>query len=435
MIVLISAIVPRNLDRCHFRCMIVHKKACESRIACQYVQGKLAAQLRRYDRHVEFTYNPEYGDKRAEHHGHAVATTLPISAEPIVTPGRSVPTYFAGLLPEGRRLTALRTHLKTSTDDDFTMLLAVGADPIGDVQVVPRGEPCPAFGDPAHDSGARGRPSLADISFRDLFAATIGGSPDSHGVAGLQDKVSGRMISVPINVSNGSAHILKLDPPEFPHLVRNEAFFLTMAAECRLRTAKWTLVKDRDGRDGLLVERFDRLAGSNGSVLALACEDGCQFSNRYPADKYALDTESLISTASALCAARAVGAVTLLRQLAFAIVTGNGDLHAKNMSLLRVNGEWRVSPSYDLPSSAPYGDRTLAVPIKGRTNGQISRRRFLALAATLGVYERAAVAMLDELLANVQPWIDRLHELPFDQRLIRDLRRLMIQRHKLLASP
>ena len=404
-------------------------------VADVYVQQTLAAHLRRYDRHVEFAYNPGYGDKRADHRERAVATTLPISTEPSVTPGRSVPTYFAGLLPEGRRLTALRTHLKTSADDDFTMLLAVGADPIGDVQVVPSGEPCPPFGDPASESGPGELPSLADISFRHLFAEALGVNPDSHGVAGLQDKVSGRMISVPIALSNGAAHILKLDPPEFPHLVRNEAFFLSMAADCRLSTPKWTVVTDRDGRHGLLVERFDRAPGPNGSVLAFACEDGCQLSNRYPADKYALETEALMLRASALCSAKAVAALAMLRQLAFAIITGNGDLHAKNLSLLRVNGEWKVSPSYDLPSSAPYGDRTLAIAIDGSSDGQVSRRRFLWLSRTVGLNERAAVAMLDELLANTEPWIDRLHELPFDQRRIRDLRRLMIQRRKLLATP
>ena len=393
-----------------------------------FVQRTLAARLHRRERHIEFAYSAGYVQER----GQPVATTLPISTEPTVTPGRAVPPYFAGLLPEGRRLTALRTSLKTSADDDFTMLLAVGADPIGDVQVVPSGEPCPPFGDPV-DSG---HPNLHDVSFRDLFAAATGVSPDSHGVAGVQDKVSGRMISVPISLSSGSAHILKFDPPEFPQLVRNEAFFLKMAANCRLRTPRWKVVTDREGRDGLLVERFDRGRAVDGSVLAFACEDGCQLSNRYPADKYTLDTEALVSTTSALCAARAVATLTMLRQVAFAIITGNGDLHAKNLSVLRTNGEWQVSPSYDLPSSAPYGDRTLAIAINGSRDGQVSRVRFAALARAAGLNERAAIRMLDELLANAEPWIERLDDLPFDQRRIRDLRRLMIRRCKLLsASP
>ena len=43
------------------------------------------------------------------------------------------------LLPEGRRLGALRRAVKTSADDELSLLLAVGADAIGDVQVVPSG--------------------------------------------------------------------------------------------------------------------------------------------------------------------------------------------------------------------------------------------------------------------------------------------------------
>ena len=411
-------------------------------VADVYVQQTLAAHLHRYERHVEFTYTSAYVNEQLDRGGLAVATTLPITTEPSVTPGRSVPPYFAGLLPEGRRLTALRTFLKTSADDDFTMLLAVGADPIGDVQVVPSGEPCPPFGDPVDDpssnwvgeSGEKERPSLSDVSFTDLFAKATGISPDSHGVAGLQDKVSGRMISVPITLSGGSAHILKFDPPEFQHLVRNEAFFLTMAADCRLRTPKWMVVTDRDGRDGLLLERFDRSRDVNGLVVAHACEDGCQISNRYPADKYALDTETLVATMSAQCAARPVAALTMLRQIAFAIVTGNGDLHTKNVSLLRINGEWQVSPSYDLPSSAPYGDRTLALAINGSREGQVSRARFVALGRATGLPERAVIGLLDEMLTNAEPWIERLNELPFDQHRIRNLRRLMIRRRKLLAA-
>ena len=392
-------------------------------VADVYVAGRLAAQLRRNERTIEFRYTSEY----LEGPGPPVATTLPVSSEPVVTPARSVPPYFAGLLPEGRRLTALRSALKTSADDDFSMLLAVGSDPIGHAQVVVGGEACPPFGDPG-----TGVP-LNDASFTELFAAATGTNPDRGGIAGVQDKVSGRMISLPVRASNGSAHILKFDPPEFPHLVRNEGFFLTMAAACGLTTTAWKIVVDRDGRDGLLVERFDRVRAGD-TVVALACEDGCQVSDRFPADKYSLDSEGLVTALSRPCVARSVAARTLAQQVAFAILTGNGDLHAKNLSILRRDHEWRVSPAYDVPSSAPYGDRTLAVAIDGRREAQVSRSRFIRFAAAVGLPERAATLLLDDLLRRSLPFIDRLDELPFDQRRIHDLRRLLRSRHALLAA-
>ena len=78
--------------------------------------------LRRTGVDVEFQY-------RADFAGDPIATTLPVRPEPHSTgrPG-SVPPFFAGLLPEGRRLTALRRAVKTSADDDLTLLLAVGTD-------------------------------------------------------------------------------------------------------------------------------------------------------------------------------------------------------------------------------------------------------------------------------------------------------------------
>ncbi len=52
----------------------------------------------------------------------------------------ALPPFFSGLLPAGRRLTALRSAVKTSADDELTLLLAVGADTIGDVQILPHGD-------------------------------------------------------------------------------------------------------------------------------------------------------------------------------------------------------------------------------------------------------------------------------------------------------
>jgi serine/threonine-protein kinase HipA len=392
-----------------------------------YKAGILAGQLHRASDHVSFSYNADYAAVRSE----PVATTLPISTEPLRTPARSVPAYFAGLLPEGRRLTALRSAIKTSADDDFALLLAVGGDPIGDVQVVVSGEIPPPFGSPSAANARSNSDDFANLSFRELFAEATGAKPDRGGIAGVQDKVSGQMISVPI--SYGAGVILKFDPPEYPHLVANEAFFLTMARDCGIVTGDWRVVNDRDGMLGLLVSRFDRILLPNGLVGGLACEDGCQLANRYPGDKYALDTEMVFRVVANSCAAPKAAANDLLRQFLFAYITGNGDWHAKNVSVLRRANEWEPSPAYDLPSSYPYGDKSLAMAVNGTRQAQISRKAVLQLAESVGVPERAALMTLDDLLAAAEPWIVRLPELPFDQQRMRHLRRAMTSRLKLLS--
>lgn len=393
-----------------------------------YKAGRLAGKLRRESDYVSFNYTEEYLASSTD----PVATTLPISTESVRTPARSVPAYFAGLLPEGRRLTALRSAIKTSADDDFSLLLAVGGNPIGDVQVVASGEAPPTFGSPKATSFASISDEFAALSFRELFAQATGAEPDRGGIAGVQDKVSGQMISVPI--SYGAGVILKFDPPEYPNLVANEAFFLAMARDCGIATCDWQVVIDRHGMQGLLVSRFDRIALPDGSVSALACEDGCQLANQYPGDKYALDTEMVFRAVTSSCAAPKAAANSLLRQFAFAYITGNGDWHAKNDSVLRRADEWEPSPAYDLPSSYPYVDRSLAMAVNDSRQAQISRKAVLRLAESVGVPERAAVMTLDDLLASAEPWTDRLPELPFDQQRMRHLRRVMTSRMKLLGS-
>ena len=65
--------------------------------------GAVAATLTRTSRSIEFRYLPEWIDGGMP----AIATSLPVTAESVVRPGGALPEYFAGLLPEGRRLGAL----------------------------------------------------------------------------------------------------------------------------------------------------------------------------------------------------------------------------------------------------------------------------------------------------------------------------------------
>lgn len=389
--------------------------------------GVRAGQLVRRTNSVAFVYEEEYVATA----GPPVATTLPLSLDPVVThaPG-ALPPFFSGLLPEGRRLWALRSAVKTSSDDELTLLLAVGGDPVGDVQVVPRG---------ADPVDVEPRVTVADWSqlrFDELYAASVGGSDsvDRVAIPGVQEKVSARMINVPVARQN--AHfILKLDPPEFPHLVANEAFFLDAARRSGLETAEAEIVRDAAGVEGLLVQRFDRIVEA-GRVVRLAQEDGCQVLARYPADKYRSSTEEVVAALARNCRAEPVAALTLLRQVAFAYLSCNGDAHSKNFSIRRLtHGEWRVTPAYDLPSSYLYGDVTMALTINGRRREDIGREDFVALGAAVGVSRRAVERALDELCNRVNLWIDELPGLPFNEGQLVKLRRAVEYRRARLKAP
>lgn len=365
-----------------------------------YKAGRLAAQLNRSALGVDFFYTKEY----LADPGPPVASTLPLTDTVRVTPAGAVPPYFAGLLPEGRRLSALRRAVKTSADDELSLLIAVGADTIGDVQIVAARETLPT------------EPETVQLDpdttrFAELLADT--GLATRPTLAGVQDKASAAMISLPVRLRH-ERYILKLDPPEFPHLVQNEQHFLQWSRSARIPTADARLIRDLDGVPGLLVTRFDRVA-HQGLPQPLHVEDAAQALDVWPADKYNVTFEQAASMLMALSSAPLVTGLGLLKQLVFAWLSGNGDQHAKNLSVLTgADGLIRLAPAYDLPSTLFYGDMTLALTVGGRDTLSLPRMR--ALATDLGLRQAAVDRALGEILSRTEGMIDSLDALPFDAR-------------------
>ncbi len=362
----------------------------EVRRATVLKAGRPAGTLVRDDRVTRFEYLDGYD-------GAPVASTLPLGAPPTQSAAGAVPPFFAGLLPEGRRLTALRQAVKTSADDELSLLLAVGGDTIGDVTVTAEGSP-PQDPEPLVSSG--------ELRFADLLSAS--GVVDRVALPGVQEKASGAMISLPVRL-DGVRAIVKLDPPEYPGAVENEAYFLRLARQLPVPVANAELVHDIEGRAGLVVERFDRVAVGD-QVVSLAVEDACQLMGRYPADKYSLAGEDVARAAAQACPAARVAARGALVLFGYAWLTGNGDLHAKNLSVLQgLDGEWRLAPAYDLPSTLPYGDTTMALPLAGRREN-LTRKAFADFGASLGLPPRAVERTLDQVLAATEPLLDELRD-------------------------
>ncbi|QWC84581.1 HipA domain-containing protein [Nocardioidaceae bacterium] len=389
-----------------------------------YKGDSLAAHLTRTaDGRIEFAYATEWVTAGGE----PVASTLPVSPDPVVVGGGAVPAFFAGLLPEGRRLAALRRSVKTSADDELSLLLAVGGDTVGDVRVVPSGAGLQTVAprlDVSHP---------AELSFRELLR-DVGIRVDRVGLPGVQDKVSAAMLNVPVRSAHAQL-LLKLDPPEFAHLVENEMFFLRAAGGAGIRTVDARVITDAEGLPGLAVTRFDRVSRTDSpGAIALAVEDGCQALGLPPSEKYRVSTERLLSALCRLCEAPVVAAAEFLAQVAYAFLTGNGDAHAKNFSVMRdLDGRWQPAPAYDLPSSFFYGDHTMALSIDGRSDGDIAGSRFVALGSALGVRPAAAQKILRRVAASADAWVDTLEELPFDEARRRKFARVVRHRQGIMT--
>ncbi len=339
---------------------------------------------------VEFKYRDDYV-------GDPVAFSLPLG-ETSTQQGGALPAFFAGLLPEGHRLNVLNRATKTSMNDEFTMLLAVGADTPGDVRIF-ASEAAPNEVPPLYEDPSR-------WSFQDLTEMV-----DPYAVPGVQPKASASMINMPIRTRRTHA-ILKIDPAQYPHLVRNEALHLRHAHGLKIPVAKSQLVVDKEGVEGLLVERFDRRVDASGQIVRLAQEDASQVLQIPPSEKYNVESEAVVAALAQHTSAPMVAIRALYVQFLFAWLTGNGDVHAKNLSILRnPEGVWEVAPMYDLPCTALYRDFTMALPIDGQTKN-LRGRHWDAFADNIGLPIRAARSA-QRLVLRVAKGID-LSELPFD---------------------
>lgn len=386
--------------------------------------GVPAATLTRRDGGVEFSYTNDYLATGSR----AVATSLPLTDEPVRTVAGAVPAFFANLLPEGRRLTALRRSIKASADDELSLLLAVGSDPVGDVQVVPDPEVPEVTGAPPAPGNASR--DFANLDFGDLLAAH--GIGDPAALPGVQDKVSGRMLTVPL-AYEGRVHLLKLEVPEFPLLVTNEAYFLDISRRLRHRVVSTEVVHDREGRAGLLVTRFDRVV-ENGHVRRLAVEDGAQVLGVHPADKYSVSLEDLATGMASVCQSQPLALQAVLQQALLAWATGNGDLHAKNISA--VGREDRaIAPIYDVPSTVPYGDTTFALPMTGRRSN-LSAKAFRTFGTKVGLPAAAVDRAIQEVLTATTDMINDIEAgaIGWDARRRRDLTRSLRRRRRDLGD-
>lgn len=388
-----------------------------------YKNGVLAAKLERQGSSVSFSYYGSY----IESSGGAVATTLPLSLQPIVLANGATPAFFAGLLPEGRRLGAIAERAKLSLDDDLSLLLAIGADLIGDVQVVSEGV------DPLVQREqlllARDTSSVSFDQLRDQYFGSV-----ASGIPGVQDKVSSQMLNAPSKTA-GIDYIVKFNPNDVPFAVENENYFLNLARTVGLKTANASLLTDSEGKHALRLQRFDRV-GNTANKQRLAMEDGCQVLGRYPLDKYRIDFVEMANKMTLLSSSSVTTSYQLYKQLVFNWLIGNGDAHAKNFSIRQnLLGEWQAAPAYDLLCTAFYDDRTMAMPLEGQDTGW-TRSLLLQVAKKLGLPKASAIRTIERQLAALADLPDQIlgGALPFPRHQNVEVSSILKKRWKQLAA-
>lgn len=302
----------------------------------------------------------------------------------------AVAAFFGGLLPEGEPRRLLARQLGVSADNDFSLLEALAGDTAGAISLHRPGEQPKPQGDDVRwlDDRELAR-EVAELPTRPMHADAEGEYRLS--LAGVQDKLpvvvgdDGR-----IGLTKGdtpSTHILKTPIAGLDDTVANEAFALTVGARLGIPTVD--AVPHRvDGREFLLVRRYDRTVLDDGAILRLHQEDFCQALGIPAERKYQSEGGPGLADLFALLrravAVPARDAPTLLGYVALSFLVANHDAHGKNYSLLYNSRSDRamLAPAYDVLSTIAYRkvrpmSRRMAMSIGGEYRPDHVRARHL----------------------------------------------------------
>lgn len=338
--------------------------------------------------------------------------------------------FFAGLLPEQEKRSAIARRLGVSEQNDFALLEALGGECAGAVTLMPAGAPLP-------DTDFRYRTlsasQLADIvrelPNRPLMAGEEG---VRLSLAGAQDKVAVRVdqdgnMSLPLGTAP-STHILKPAIPRFAGVVQNEALCLNLASAIGLIAAK-AEVGQVEGIEYLLVQRYDREM-----LLRHHQEDFCQALGIPPEQKYQNEGGPSLKACFALL--REVSSVPaqdlqrLLDAVIFNFLIGNHDAHGKNFSLLyereyrtiiSAEPRFQLAPLYDLLCTVYYPQLSpkMAMKIGGEYDSkEITPEHFAQMAADIGFSEKMVVRRVPEMARKI---LKALDEMALEQPIARDI--------------
>jgi serine/threonine-protein kinase HipA len=235
-------------------------------------------------------------------------------------------------------------------------------------------------------------------------------------VSGVQRKLSVRLdaerATLQVAVAEGR-FILKPQSGTFPHLPENEWLTQHLARIAGISVPVAALLQLPDDSWAYLVPRFDREAGRK-----LAMEDFCQLAELGPGAKYEGSAERCAHLVRRYATEPLVDLLRLYRQLVFTWWVGNGDLHLKNLALLRgQDGIWRLSPAYDqLNTRLVIPDDPMALPVCGKRDN-LKPETWQELAQRFGIGGKAADRVRRELAAVLPEALALVDEAPLPQEM------------------
>ena len=349
---------------------------------------------------IQFRYDEEYT-------GPAISHALPRQRD--AHPHSTCLAVFGGLLLEGEGRKTVARKLGISIHNTYALLHELGGDCAGAIALVDADYEMPDKPERRPIGANDLDETIRELPERPLAADAEAGTRLS--LAGAQPKlpiiVEEDEISLPLNLTTATTHIIKPEPAAFPGLVDNEAFCMRLAQKVGLPVASASKFKTLSGMPCLLIVRYDRDSTVD-PIRRLHQEDFCQALGHPSERKYQDEGGSSASQAVALLrnasAVPAQDLPTFWRALVFNWLIGNCDAHAKNYSLLYDAGAPTLAPLYDLVSTTVYDGlkRRLAMTIDGaRMIGEVDTTAWDKLAGELDFSKRFASSTRSEITSRV----------------------------------
>jgi serine/threonine-protein kinase HipA len=209
-------------------------------------------------------------------------------------------------------------------------------------------------------------------------------------ISGVQIKASAALDkkknSIEI-VQSGGTHILKPEPGEYPRLPQNENLCMNMAENAGIIVPPHGLFYLADGKLCYIIRRFDR--DDKGHKIHV--EDMAQLMDLPSDSKYEASLEKVGKTILNFSRRPYLDLIEFFLRTLFCFITGNGDMHLKNWSLISDrDGNYYLSPCYDLICSKIYlpGEDESALKLNGKRN-RITDLDFTSLAEYLKIDKKS----------------------------------------------
>ncbi|MGY2938745.1 serine/threonine-protein kinase HipA [Bradyrhizobium sp. GM6.1] len=309
----------------------------------------------------------------------------------------ALPPFFANLLPEEKLREAMEKHHAASVrpGNDFDLLAALGTNLPGAVRALPSdGVPVPAG--PESEGKKKARFSLAGVQMKLSVIKNTG----KGGITLAVDDEQGQYIAKFPSLTH-----IGLSENEFAILALAEALGMEVPARELVEKTDFAGIPEELNTMStgkvLLVRRFDRGA----DAARVHMEDFAQVFGRYPSEKYT--GAAYHNIAAALNSGVSFdSAIEFVRRLALSAITGNGDMHLKNWSLL-YPGEGRrptLAPIYDVLSTVSYIPKDgLALSLAGEKSFKpLTPERWRNFANRSRLPEGAVVTAVAETAAAVR---------------------------------